>query len=73
VYDVLYASVGGHDGPAPAKTTADDLDRKNPWLFTDPVARAFYSHLGRLTQLEQDIQAYVLHYGRWTPGELQLA
>ena len=71
MYDVLYASVNGHNDPVPAQATSADLDLKNSWLFTDPVARALYAQQGRLDQLKADVLAYVMYEGRWASDELE--
>jgi len=74
MYDILKTSVNGTHplsfcdtlpgGPPP--------DPQDLWLFTDPVARAVYSHENRLDQLEHDICSYAMYEGRWAPDELEL-
>ncbi|MFQ5408781.1 MAG: hypothetical protein ACE5FI_10240, partial [Anaerolineales bacterium] len=45
----------------PAATQLED-----PWLLTDPVARARYEFDGRLDKLEHDIRFEVMRGGDWT-------
>ena len=73
MYDILTSSVNGHH-PSRADTTTDDLEPQpdNPWLFTDPAARAIYARQGRSDQLKHDILTFVMYDGQWSPDELQL-
>lgn len=48
------------------------LKQTNPWLFTDPVAKGFYSSQGRLDLLEEDIRAFVMYDRHWSSEELEL-
>lgn len=71
MYDILYPSANGANdltwsNPVTEDPVADDL-----WRFTDPMARAHYARLGRLDQLQEDVQAYVMCAGQWAPDELE--
>lgn len=74
VYDILKTSLNGtHDLSACDTPRLDSApDPQDLWLFTDPAAREVYRQQNRLDQLRDDIAAYAMHEGRWTPQELEL-
>ncbi len=71
MYDILYPSMSGSNDPTWSETVAAEPEADEPWRFTDPVARAVYSHQGRLDQLKEDVLAYVMCAERWAPDELE--
>jgi hypothetical protein len=42
----------------------------NVWLFTDPLAKIFYTQRGELNLLERDIRAFAMFQDRWDMDEL---
>ena len=71
MYDILYPSLNGGNGPGGPDTVSADPAEAEAWRFTDPVAQALYAHQGRLEQLKEDVLAYVMCDGRWAPDELE--
>ncbi len=73
MYDILKSPVNGHHLSHADTTPADpEPQPDNPWLFTDPAARAIYARQGRIDQLKHDILTFVMCEGQWSPDELQL-
>lgn len=56
-----------------ADTTADEgePDPLNPWLFTDPDARAQYERAGKLQELKRDITYEVMRAQPWNSEEVE--
>lgn len=69
--DIPYPLLKGGNEPAWSETASADPGADNPWLFTDPVARALYADQGRPDQLKDDVLAYVMCDGGWAPDELE--
>jgi hypothetical protein len=71
--NILKSMLGIDLKQSQADTTADegDPDPSNPWLFTDPDARAEFQRGGRLQELRRDIIYEVMRAQDWTAEELE--
>lgn len=72
MYSVLKTSTRTPNIRPHADTDGDGRDPlpDDPWLFTDPDAKAIYLRRGRLAHLERDIRFYVMFNGQWSSDEL---
>jgi len=72
MYGIQKSIVNGKQDGFLSDTTAasPDPDPADPWLFTDPFARDLYIQRDLISQLEEDIQTYVMCDGCWAPDEL---
>lgn len=61
-----------HLAESDTTSASPDPDPADPWLFTDPAARTYYTFQQRLAELKQDITTYVMHQGEWMLDELEL-
>jgi hypothetical protein len=72
MYSIQKSTTNGKRDHSASDTTAASPDPSptDPWLFTDPFARDHYLQRGLLNRLEEDIRAYAMFEGCWTPEEL---
>ena len=67
MYDVLRLYPGEPPEPAGPITLA----AHDPWLFTDPAAKALYQQHNCLESLHEDLTTYVMRNGSWAPEEVE--
>lgn len=73
MYDILKFKIGTAPLPAlNALLPTNTADAQDLWLFTDPAAKALYQQQNRLTELQDDIVAYVIYEEQWADDEVAL-